>query len=164
VSNKNVQSVAEQILDSLHGSVVQGDKSILVRLNPPELGYVAVRLEEDSGRITGVLEVSREQTRHEIEQTLPEVARSLHEAGIQVTRLDVLASNETGRDGTRDQWQQETMAQQQESGGQEDRSQGPESPRARYSAGGEAATGTTGDGNIESPLDGISSGRINLLM
>jgi len=46
--------------------------------------------------LMGILEVSRSQTRFEIERALPEIIRNLQDCGIQVRRFDVVLS-EQGR-------------------------------------------------------------------
>jgi flagellar hook-length control protein FliK len=72
------------------------DRQITVRLNPPELGRVFIKLQEHDSGLTGILEVSKPQTRFEIEHALPEIIRNLADCGIQVKRFDVVVS-EQGR-------------------------------------------------------------------
>jgi flagellar hook-length control protein FliK len=88
-----VQTVSEQILDSVRASVTPGEGQISVRLQPPELGMVTVRLRERGEWLEGTLEVEKSDTRREIERTLPEVVRGLQDAGIQVHKLDVTGSD-----------------------------------------------------------------------
>ena len=96
--NNPAADVGKQILESIHGSLAQqkGDQQITVRLNPPELGKVFIKLQERDAELTGILEVSRSQTRAEIEHALPQIIRNLADCGIQVKRLDVVLS-EQGR-------------------------------------------------------------------
>jgi flagellar hook-length control protein FliK len=101
------QSVGDQILDSLKASITQGDRQLLIRLQPPELGMVLVRLREQGERLEGTLKVERTDTRREIEQVLPEVVRSLQDAGIGIRRLDVTDSDSSGPDLGRGQPQQD---------------------------------------------------------
>ena len=56
-------NLGEQILDSVRAYLAQGDRQVLVRLNPPELGTVFVRLREDDQHISAMLEVARGDTR-----------------------------------------------------------------------------------------------------
>jgi flagellar hook-length control protein FliK len=98
VSEGVSQSVGEQILDSLKASMAQGDRQVLIRLQPPELGMVLVRFREQGERLDGTLQVDRTDTRREIEQALPEVVRSLQEAGIGIRRLDVTDADPSGQD------------------------------------------------------------------
>ena len=90
--------IGRQILESIHGSPSQqgAERQITVRLNPPELGQVFIKLQEHETGLTGILEVSRSQTRFEIEHALPEIIRHLADCGIQVRRFDVVLS-EQGR-------------------------------------------------------------------
>jgi flagellar hook-length control protein FliK len=87
-------SIGKQILESVHSSLSQetGDKQITVHLHPPELGKVLIKFQEQDAQITGVLEVSKTQTRLEIEQALPQITRNLADSGIQVRRLEVVLS------------------------------------------------------------------------
>lgn len=84
-----VRTVSEQILDGVRASVTQGEGQISVRLQPPELGTVTVRLRERGDRLEGTVEVEKSDTRREIERALPDVVRSLQDAGIQVRHLNV---------------------------------------------------------------------------
>lgn len=88
--------IGRQILESIRGQQNQqgAEREITVRLNPPELGKVFIKLQEHQAGLTGVLEVSRPQTRFEIEHALPEIIRSLADSGIQVRRFDVTLSDQ----------------------------------------------------------------------
>jgi len=90
--------IGKQILGSIQSPPSQqgAERQITVRLNPPELGHVFIRLQEHEAGLTGILEVSRSQTRFEIERALPEIIRNLQDCGIQVRRFDVVLS-EQGR-------------------------------------------------------------------
>jgi len=116
-----VQNVGEQILDSVHASVARGDKQVLVRLDPPELGSVTVRFQEQDGQISGILEVGKDQTRQEVEQALPQVLRGLQEAGVLVRRLDVVVAEQSEGDLGRESLPQDAWAQQQGSDQQDAR-------------------------------------------
>jgi flagellar hook-length control protein FliK len=86
-------SIGEQIRESVRTSLSQGDQQITIRLNPPELGKVFIKFQEQDGEITGILEVSKQQTRYEVEQALPEVIRNLADSGIGIRRLEVVMTN-----------------------------------------------------------------------
>jgi len=111
--------IGKQILESIHSSLTQKGQSqqITVRLNPPELGKVFIKFQEQDDQITGLLEVSKTQTRTEIEQALPQIVRSLQESGIQIKRLDVVLSEkeQPEQEALRDQTLQNGWAQQQDS-------------------------------------------------
>jgi flagellar hook-length control protein FliK len=111
----SAQSVSEQIRESLHASLDRGERQVVIRLHPPELGSVLVRFQEQNGQIHGVLEVSRSDTRHEVEQALPQVLRSLQDAGIQIRKFDVTVSGQSEKDPGRQQLHQDAWPQQQPS-------------------------------------------------
>jgi flagellar hook-length control protein FliK len=125
------RDIGEQILDSLHASLARGDKQITIRLRPPELGTVLVRFREDGEHITGLLEVGKSDVRHEIEQALPHVLRSLHDAGVQIRRFEVVTSDQGQKDFIRDQMQQGGWPHQHGSG--ENRGPLPGSGQTRWS-------------------------------
>jgi len=96
-SSSNVSAdIGKQILESIHNSISQqgAERQITVRLNPPELGKVSITFRQQDTELTGLMEVSKAQTRFEIEQTLPQIIRNLADSGIQIKRLDVMLSNE----------------------------------------------------------------------
>jgi len=105
-------SISEQILGSVHSSLRQGDHQITIRLNPPELGSVFIRFREQQDQITGLLEVSKIQTRYEIEQALPQIIRTLQNSGIQVKRLEVVLTDQPGQQAYKDQSLQDGSFQQ----------------------------------------------------
>jgi flagellar hook-length control protein FliK len=86
--------ISKQITESIQNTTIRqdGEKQITVRLNPPELGSVIIKFSEKNSELTGALEVSKSQTKYEIEQALPEIIRSLSESGIQLRKIDVVSS------------------------------------------------------------------------
>ena len=108
-------SITKQILESIQSSSSQqsGTEQITIRLNPPELGKVFIKFEEQENQITGLLEVSKAQTRYEVEQRLPQIIQNLADSGIQVKKLEVtltdqgeqqLYKDESLQDGTFQQY------------------------------------------------------------
>ena len=99
-------SVGQQIQESVRSSFSQEgqNQQITIQLNPPELGKVLIKFQEQDNQITGLLEVSKTQTRLEIEQAIPQIIRGLQDSGIQIKRLDVVLSQEeqTGQGALRD--------------------------------------------------------------
>ncbi len=89
-SSDTYSTVGEQVRESIRSSIGRPDREITVRLNPPELGRVVVKLHQQEDQITGVLEVSKSQTRAQVQQELPGIARDLLGLGVQVKRLDVV--------------------------------------------------------------------------
>lgn len=96
-------SVGEQILSSISSSVRRGGQQITIHLNPPELGKVSIRFQEQGGQIAGLLEVSRIETRYEIEQALPQIIRNLGDCGIQIKRLEVMLADQPEQQAYKDQ-------------------------------------------------------------
>lgn len=96
-------SVARQIQNTIALGVQQNSNQIVIRLDPPELGQVAIRFQEDSQGITGVLEVQRPQTRADIQQALPEIVQQLQDSGVQIKRVEVLLSADSDRETFEDQ-------------------------------------------------------------
>jgi len=88
--------IGKQILESVQKSISQQstDHQITVRLNPPELGKVLIRFQQQDAELTGLMEVNKTQTRLEIEQSLPQIIRNLADCGIHIKRLEVMLSNE----------------------------------------------------------------------
>ena len=111
--------VGKQILESIqHSSPQQGGQQLItVRLNPPELGKVLIKFQEQNSELTGSLEVNRAETRVEIEQALPQIIRDLANAGIQIRRLDVMLSeeNRSGYEGLEDESPQNSGLYEQNS-------------------------------------------------
>ncbi len=99
-------NVGKQILESIHSSMGQrgGDKQITVNLNPPELGQVSIKFQEQGAQLNGLLEVSKTQTRTEIEQALPQIIRNLSDSGINIKRLEVILTtdDQTGKEAMRE--------------------------------------------------------------
>ncbi len=96
-------NVSEQIQESIGASLRQGDKQITIQLEPPELGKVLVKFQEQDGQITGQLEVSKAETRVEIQQILPEIVRGLQESGVPLKRIEVLMTEQSGSQSLKDQ-------------------------------------------------------------
>lgn len=163
VARTPAQSVGEQILDSMQASIGRGDRQVLVRLNPPELGTVLVRFQEQGDRVSAMMEVASREVRREIEQALPQVVRTLQEAGVQIRRVEVVTSDQPERDLGREQLPQDTWSQPQQDSGQ-NREHLYASPQGRWARG---AT-NHGAGREEGPGDesraAASQGRIDMLL
>jgi len=105
-------SISDQIQGSISSLLRQGDQQITIRLNPPELGKVFIRFQQQEGEITGLLEVSRAETRVEIQQLLPQIIRNLQDSGVQIKRLEVQLSDQPEQQLFRDQSLQDGSLQQ----------------------------------------------------
>jgi len=110
--------IGKQILESIHKPLSQEgqNQQITVRLNPPELGKVFIKFQEQDDQIIGLLEVSKTQTRIEIQQALPQIIQNLQDSGIHIKRLEVvLSEGEQPEQEAKDQSLQNGWAQQQDS-------------------------------------------------
>jgi len=109
-------SITDQILESIHSSLRQGDQQISIRLNPPELGKVLIEFKQQEHEITGLLEVSKIQTKYEVEQALPQIIQNLADCGIEIKRLEVMLSDgeQSEQQALKDQSLQDGWAQQQD--------------------------------------------------
>ncbi len=109
-----VDGIGRQISESIQNSLHQqtGKQQITVHLNPPELGKVCIKFQEQQNQLTGSLEVNRTQTKHEIEQSLPQIIRNLGDSGIQVKRLDVILTDQAGQQFAKGQSTQNGSFQQ----------------------------------------------------
>jgi len=87
-------SINEQIQESIYLLSRRGDQQITIRLNPPELGRVVIKFQEQQDQIVGLLEVSKAQTRAEIQQALPQITQNLQDLGIRIKRLEVVLTND----------------------------------------------------------------------
>lgn len=95
--NKFGDAVTEKLQASIASSVKDGRNEITVNLNPPELGRVSIRLQQDNGEITGLLQFSKTETKSQMQQLLPQVVSNLQNSGIAVKRLDII---QTGVDNS----------------------------------------------------------------
>ena len=127
-------SVARQIQNSIALGVQQNSNQIVIRLDPPELGRVAIRFEESSQGITGMLEVQKSQTRHDIQQALPQIIQQLQDSGVQVKRIEVVlsadADAETFEDEAFTQTQDQNLEHQQTS----EQNKAPHNPAYSWSS------------------------------
>jgi flagellar hook-length control protein FliK len=151
------RNVSQQIAESVQSSVRQGDKQVTIHLYPPELGRVYVRFQEQENQIIGLLEVSKAETRFEVEQQLPQIIRSLHDAGVEVRKFEVLLSDQSERHADSNQLLEDDSPQQDPSTTQN--SQGRD-------AGGEWLTGKAADGQQSNsePQTELNDGRVNVLI
>jgi flagellar hook-length control protein FliK len=98
------KSVGEQVIGSVQSSLQQGDGRITIQLHPPELGSVVVKFQQEQGGINGLMEVSKAETKFEIEQALPEIVRGLEESGVRISRIEVILTDHSQRDADQGQF------------------------------------------------------------
>jgi len=95
--------VSEQIQQSVRSSFGEGNRRIVIRLNPPELGKVTIKFAEQADGITGMLQVDKPLTRQQIQQALPEIIQNLQDSGVQIKRLEVELTNQQQEHTSKDQ-------------------------------------------------------------
>lgn len=96
----------QQIQESIQSSLNQGQRQITVQLNPPELGKVSITFQENegpSGQLTALLEVSRAETRSQIQSALPEMIRNLADSGINIKRFEVVLTDQPEQQALKEQ-------------------------------------------------------------
>lgn len=108
VNSETSPGVGEQIWTSVSNSLRTGTggQEINIRLNPPELGTVSIKFQQQDGQIVGSVKVSNETTRYEIEQALPQIVRNLSEQGVQIKRMEVSLSDRGLPEDAKDQLMQ----------------------------------------------------------
>ena len=96
-------SVSEQIQETITASLKDDSQQITIQLDPPELGKVTIKFQQQDGQITGELQVDKMQTRYEIEQALPQITKNLQDAGIQIKRIEVVLNNQPEQQSFKEQ-------------------------------------------------------------
>jgi hypothetical protein len=94
-----------------------GETELRVRLDPPELGTVKVKIVSTGGDVRAELQVTSDAVRRVVESQLPELRQKLEDAGVRVQRMDVTADSAgtsngtnagTARDDRGGRWQEPT--------------------------------------------------------
>jgi len=84
------QKVLDQVVKGVSGSLGEGRSHITIRLSPPDLGNVSVRLVIENGSLTAKLFAEQANTRSLLEQHTNTLRNSLAEQGIKVDNVAVL--------------------------------------------------------------------------
>lgn len=91
-----VAQVADGIITHAHVATRAGETEFRMRLDPPELGPVKIKLTSDGDSIHGQVVVSNDAIRRMIESQLPELRQRLDAAGVTVQNLDVSTDANSG--------------------------------------------------------------------
>ena len=85
-----------------------GETELQIRLDPPELGAVKLKIVSTNGDVRAELHVSSEAVRRVVESQLPELRQKLDDAGVTVERFVVTAdpNGGTARDDRNDRWRE----------------------------------------------------------
>ncbi|MHC5077177.1 MAG: flagellar hook-length control protein FliK, partial [Planctomycetota bacterium] len=121
-------AVGRQIQESIQSSFANEQQQITINLQPPELGKVTIKFEQQGDDITGQLEVTKAETRSQITEQLPEIIRNLAEAGIQIKKIDVNLAEQYEQDNYKEQSSQDMFLtdQQYQSQQQPDNNETPQ--------------------------------------
>ena len=86
--------ISKHVTESISGSAIPqgGEKEITVRLSPPELGNVTIKFNEKNGELSGTLQVSKLETKHEIENAMPDIIKNLADSGIHIKRIEIVST------------------------------------------------------------------------
>jgi flagellar hook-length control protein FliK len=106
--------VSKQIQESIQSSFTADRQEITINLQPPELGKVTIKFEQQGDDITGQLEVTKAETRSQIEQQLPEIIKNLADAGIQIKKIEVNLNDQFGQNEYKQQSSQEMFFSDQQ--------------------------------------------------
>jgi len=87
-----------QIEGAIRTSYHANKGQIVIRLNPPELGKIAVKFQEQSDNVTGIIHVDKFETKRQIQQALPELIQNLQNSGVRIKSIDVVVTNQQQQD------------------------------------------------------------------
>jgi flagellar hook-length control protein FliK len=83
-----------------------GETELQIRLDPPELGAVKLKIVSTGGDVRAELHLSSDAVRRVVESQLPELRQRLEDAGVKVERFDLTSDSNSGtaRDDRGDRW------------------------------------------------------------
>lgn len=105
----SVREIPEQI----QKAVESGNRQIVLRLDPPDLGQVHVRLRMNQGVLTADLKVDSGSTKDVFTSALPQIRASLEHAGIRVGELQVDLHDDYVKDQSARHGQSDAQSQNQ---------------------------------------------------
>jgi flagellar hook-length control protein FliK len=127
-------TVAAQLTDGIvtHARVAERDGAVefQIRLDPPELGPVKVKITAVGDRLTAEVVVSNDAIRQMVESQLPDLRQRLEQAGVNLPTLDVSTGDR--QQGDAQEWERQLFGFRQAAG----------SPAARRPTPARVATGT----------------------
>ena len=95
-------SPVRQIAEAFQSSSARNGQEIVIRLDPPELGRVSVKLRIEGGEVRGVLEVDNPRTLSQLQREAPNLMTRLADAGIEMKRMDLSLTEDGARGSMRD--------------------------------------------------------------
>lgn len=90
------EQLVEQVVRAVRVDIAGERSEMLVRLDPPELGRLQVRLLSEAGAITAAIHVESESVRKIIEAHLPTLRSAFDQAGVTVQQFTVTTGPDVG--------------------------------------------------------------------
>jgi flagellar hook-length control protein FliK len=165
-------SPTDQVFAQMRANLRGPGDSITIRLDPPELGTVRISLEMDTDGLRAQLRASNSQTLGDLQRDAQTLINRLTEAGIQVRRVDVQPTEQSGdrpmHDSAEGQSDNGTASQQaQDQSGQAPSRQGRDAesnPAGENASDGQTATQQDEDSTPHAPSGDGADGSINVMM
>lgn len=82
----------DQVVSQVKLSQTDGRSDLTVRLNPPELGSLSVRIVQDAQGITSEIQASSNQVRNLLQAHMPALMSALSDAGLRVDAVNVTSN------------------------------------------------------------------------
>ena len=95
-TSRSGNPLSAQLADAFGLPVRASAQQISIRLDPPELGTVRLKLRSIGGQVSGVLRVDNPSTLEEIRRALPGMIERLADSGVQVRSLEVVSGGGDG--------------------------------------------------------------------
>ncbi|WP_394200743.1 flagellar hook-length control protein FliK [Shewanella waksmanii] len=100
-----IQKFSPVMRQQLVTMVSQGIQHAEIRLDPPELGHMMVRIQVQGDQTQVQFQVAQHQTRDMVEQAIPRLREMLAEQGMQLTDSDVSQQQQESAEGDNEQGQ-----------------------------------------------------------
>jgi flagellar hook-length control protein FliK len=124
IESTKPESVSEQIQYSVKNAVSNGTNKISITLNPPELGKISIELKDQDGQISAVLQVTKSETKFEIQQNIAQITKNLEASGVQVKKIEVILNDQPEQQSGKDQqMSQNGFERQSQDSSQQEKSQ-----------------------------------------
>lgn len=81
---------ADQIVQTMQLRTFGAEQELRMTLAPQELGAIRLTFRHTEGQVVGLLEVQKDQTRRELEQSVAQLTAAMENAGVQVRRIEII--------------------------------------------------------------------------
>lgn len=88
------KDIGRQISDSISSAANNNTKQVTIRLNPPELGRVVIKISQQDSHINAVLEANRPETKEQLRQAFSQVSKNLADSGISLRQFEVRSAEQ----------------------------------------------------------------------